>query len=44
MSDNSESRVIQHLKRVVPRPEVLLFTRGKKTSSKEHTDLRNMFK
>lgn len=29
LPDNSESRIIQHLKRVVPRPEVLLFTRKK---------------
>jgi hypothetical protein len=44
MSDNSESWTIQHFKRVVPRPEVLLFTREeKKTTSKEHVDLRDMF-
>jgi shikimate kinase len=43
VSDNSESTIIQHLKRVFPRPQVLLLP-GKKKSSKEQVDLRDMFK
>jgi hypothetical protein len=40
MSHNSEILIIQHLRRIVPRPEVLLFIRKKV----KQTDLRDMFK
>jgi hypothetical protein len=42
-SSNSEIPIIWHLRRNVPRLEVLLFNR-KKASSMKHADLRHMFK
>ena len=43
MSDNSEILIIQHLRRVVPRPEFLLFA-NKRASSVKQADLRDMLK
>jgi hypothetical protein len=42
-SDNREIPIIQHLRRVVPRLGVLLFTRKKGYSVKQ-ADLRDVFK
>jgi hypothetical protein len=42
MSDNSEILIIQHLRRAVPRAEVLLFTR-RKASAMKQVDLRDFF-
>ena len=43
LSDNSKILIIQYMRRVVPRMQVLLFTR-KKASSIKQADLRNMFR
>jgi hypothetical protein len=42
-SNNSEILIIQHMRKIVLRPEMFLFTR-KKASSMKQADLRNMFK
>jgi hypothetical protein len=43
VSNNLEILIIQHLRKVVPRWEVLLFT-TKKFSSMQQEDLRDMFR
>ena len=43
MSDNLEILIFEHINRVVPKPEDLLFTR-KKGSSKKEADFRDIFK
>jgi hypothetical protein len=42
MSGNSEILLIRHLRRVVPRAEVLLFTR-KKASAMKQADVRDIY-
>jgi len=43
MSDNWELLIIRHLRKMVSRPDILLFTR-KLTSSMKQADFRDMFK
>jgi hypothetical protein len=43
MSSNLEILIILHSRRVVPRPEILIFLK-KKTLSMKQVDLRDMFK
>jgi hypothetical protein len=43
-SYNSKILIIRHLRRVVPRSDVLFFSRKKKASSMKQADLRNIFK
>jgi len=42
MSDNSEILIVRHLRRAVPRADVLLFTR-RKASAVKQIDLRDFF-